>query len=69
MKAKVLAVAIIALMCVTAVPVFSDDSFSETSQYRHGDFLVDYGNGSTKWINMVIRPTIGDTVIQTLTAE
>ena len=68
MRVKLLVISVIALVVITSVPLITDDgSSAETSSYKHGDFLVDYGNGSIEWIASVNRNTIWNTVEQTLT--
>ena len=62
----VFSVAILLAIClVFAVP----DTGAATGDdpYNGGDFLVDYGNGETKWIPTKAGSTIKDTVMSTLT--
>ena len=68
MRTKMFAIAVAALMVITLIPLMSaEDGDAAASSYKHGDFLVDYGNGSTKWVPTAAKDTIWNTVEQSLT--
>ena len=63
MRVKALAVLSIVLMLTAGIMTISD-SDADAAQ---SDFLIYYGNGSTKWIGTHLSPTISSTVINSLT--
>ncbi len=65
MKAKTVAVlSVLLLLTVGIVSMTGDDTDAGTAK---GDFLIDYGNGSVKWVETHQSPTISSTVINSLT--
>ena len=44
----------------------ASSSSNAATDYTHGDFLVDYGNGNTQWIETDVSSTISETVIGSL---
>ena len=64
MNAKTLALLSVLLMLTTGIiSVSGSDSDAAASQ---GDFLVDYGNGTTKWVETHLSPTIISTAVNSL---
>ena len=65
LSTKVLAVAVV-LSLAFLFPILASDS--EAAGEMDGNFLLDYGNGRTKWIPVNAGATLSDTISQTLTA-
>ncbi len=66
MKAKTIAIMTVMMMLTIGIS-FASDSDALT-EYKHGDLLVDHGNGITEWIDTKISSTISSTVSDSLTA-
>ena len=67
MQKRILTAAIIISLLAVCLPfASSSDAASDNAQ---GDFLVDYGNGTTKWVPTHVSSTISSTVISTLSAQ
>ena len=65
MKRKLLTVMLIAMMLTVGIFSISDSDTGAISEDK--DFLIDYGNGSTKWVETHHSSTYASTVISTLT--
>ena len=65
MKAKI--VTILSVLLMVTVCIISVSGSNADSNASSGDFLVDYGNGTTKWIDTHRSSTNSSTVIDSLT--
>ncbi len=68
MKRKAAVVATIFLMLAVGLSTASFSAADSESENTYGDFLLDYGNGNTKWISTSSASTVSETVTSTLTA-
>ena len=66
MSLKTITTVLFTIMLVMTGIISVSDSSAETTDDTFGDFLVDYGNGSTRWIETNISSTISSTVIHSL---
>ena len=65
MRAKLFSsFAVLLMLAVVIANVSASDA--DSAEYQHGDFLIDYGNGSTEWVSTHVASTIFATVISTL---
>ncbi len=54
------------ILMMLAVGISAAPSAEADSSTTYGDFLVDYGNGNTQWVNTMSASTVSDTVKMTL---
>lgn len=62
MNSKMIVSLSITILLVSVV-FLGSGSDAAPSDYSHGDFLIDYGNGETKWVKTESKSTISETVI------
>ena len=58
--------AVLIVFTVVAVSYCSSETDADSSEYVHGDFLIDYGNGHTEWVPTHVSSKLSSTVIATL---
>ncbi len=61
---RLLAVTAVLMMLAVTAPLVSQES--DASGELDGNFLVDYGNGRTKWVPLVTGATLSDTIASSL---
>jgi len=62
---RLLTVLLVTAMAMISIPLLVDESNAEDSPYA-GDFLLDYGNGYTKWLAPGSGQTYSELIIDTL---
>ncbi len=68
LKRKAAVVATILMMLAVGLSTASFSDADSGTDNAYGDFLLDYGNGNTKWINTSSASTVSETVTGTLTS-
>lgn len=68
MSRKVIITALVILAAIISIQSFSEDVSAEETAVNEGNFLVDYGNGRTTWIELVVDDDLSSTVKSSLNA-
>ncbi len=66
MDRRFITISLIVVLAIVAIPMFADEVEADDSPYE-GDFLLDYGNGNTRWLNPGTGSTYAEVISDTLT--